>query len=153
MGREAHFGFPIACNCKKLALFCRYNVISMCTFVLIGPLIINIVEIIYILNRIKVCNKHLNEWLNCISEQLSGPQHNGTRQRSFRYLLPGPDNCSDMQFSHALMGTSHSTIHPIIHLLNHYAANNHTSNEHVMAIFCDLSKAFGTISFTILYTN
>ena len=54
MGREAHFGFPIACNSKKLALFCRYNVISMCTFVLIGPLIINLVIIIDILNRIKL---------------------------------------------------------------------------------------------------
>lgn len=45
----------------------------------------------------------------------------------------------------------HSTIHPIIHLLNHCAeANNHTPNKYTLAIFCDLSKAFDTISHKIL---
>ena len=39
--------------------------------------------------------------------------------------------------------SKHSTIHPILHLLNHCAeANNKTKSEYTLAVFCDLSKAF-----------
>ena len=45
----------------------------------------------------------------------------------------------------------HSTIHPIIHFLNHCAeANNKTNPEYTLAVFCDLSKAFDVIDNTIL---
>jgi len=45
----------------------------------------------------------------------------------------------------------HSTIHPVIHLLNHIAkANNTTPSQMTIATFCDLSKAFDTISTDIL---
>ena len=37
----------------------------------------------------------------------------------------------------------HSTIHPVLHLLNHCAeANNTTPSQLTLATFCDLSKAF-----------
>ena len=45
----------------------------------------------------------------------------------------------------------HSTIHPVLHLLNHCAeANNITPSQRTLATFCDLSKAFDTISTDIL---
>jgi len=45
----------------------------------------------------------------------------------------------------------HSTIHPIIHLLNHCAeANNTIPSKYTLATYCDLSKAFDTISHKIL---
>ena len=45
----------------------------------------------------------------------------------------------------------HSTIHPILHFLNHCAeANNKNNPEYTLAIFCDLSKAFDVIDHTIL---
>ena len=45
----------------------------------------------------------------------------------------------------------HSNIHPVLHLLNHCAeANNRTPSQLTLATFCDLSKAFDTISTDIL---
>ena len=45
----------------------------------------------------------------------------------------------------------HSTIHPIIHLLNHCAErNNKLISEYTLATLCDLSKAFDVISHKIL---
>ena len=45
----------------------------------------------------------------------------------------------------------HSTIHPIIHLLNHCAErNNKIISEYTLATLCDLSKAFDVISHKIL---
>ena len=46
---------------------------------------------------------------------------------------------------------SHSTIHPIIHLLNHCAeASSKPSPEYTLATLCDLSKAFDVINHDIL---
>ena len=45
----------------------------------------------------------------------------------------------------------HSTIHPVLHLLNHCAEASNTSPYHLMlATFCDLGKAFDTISPNVL---
>ena len=48
----------------------------------------------------------------------------------------------------------HSTIHPVLHLLNHCAeASNTTPSQLTLATFCDLSKAFDTISPDILWSK
>ena len=48
----------------------------------------------------------------------------------------------------------HSTIHPIIHLLNKCVEyNNIQSPKYMISIFCDLSKAFDVISHRILIKN
>jgi len=49
---------------------------------------------------------------------------------------------------------NHSTIHPIIQLLNYCAeSNNKPRLEITLAIFCDLSKVFDVISHEILVSK
>ena len=48
----------------------------------------------------------------------------------------------------------HSTIHPVLHLLNHCAeASNTTPSQLTLTTFCDLRKAFDTIRPNILLSK
>ena len=48
----------------------------------------------------------------------------------------------------------HSTIHPIIHLLNKCAEmTNSQPKQYIMSVFCDLSKAFNVIDHKILFAK
>jgi len=45
----------------------------------------------------------------------------------------------------------HSTIHPVLHLLNQYAKNkNYNPTKYTLSIFCNLSKAFNVLNHDIL---
>ena len=61
-------------------------------------------------------------------------------------------NCQNILYSHQYgFREKHSTIHPIIHLINQCAlSNNLNPKQHTISIFCDLSKAFDVISPNIL---
>ena len=61
-------------------------------------------------------------------------------------------NGNNILFKHQYgFRSKHSTLHPIIHLLNHCAeVTNQAEPEFILAIFCDLSKAFDVISHDIL---
>jgi len=57
-------------------------------------------------------------------------------------------NSNDILYKHQYgFREQHSTIHPVIHLINQCAlANNCTPKQHTLSIFCDLSKAFEVIN-------
>ena len=61
-------------------------------------------------------------------------------------------NANNILYKHQYgFRSKHSTIHPIIHLLNHCAeASNKSNPEYTLATLCDLSKAFDVISHKIL---
>ena len=59
---------------------------------------------------------------------------------------------NDILFKHQYgFRPKYSTIHPVIHLLNHCAeTNNAIPSKYILATFCDLSKDFDTISHRML---
>jgi len=60
-------------------------------------------------------------------------------------------NSNNMLYKHQYgFRLKHSTIHPIIHLINHSAkVNNSNPQKYTMSIVCDLSKAFDVINHDI----
>ena len=66
--------------------------------------------------------------------------------------LMGFLNCNNILYKHQYgFRAKHSTIHPILHFLNHCAESSNKPNpEYTSAIFCDLSKAFDVIDHSIL---
>ena len=61
-------------------------------------------------------------------------------------FLESNDLISRFQFG---FRKSHSTLHPIIHFQN-FITRAFNNKEHAIAIFCDLRKAFDTVSHPIL---
>ena len=60
-------------------------------------------------------------------------------------------DANNILYHHQYGFRAHSTIHPVLHLLNNCAeANNITPSQLTLATFCDLSKTFDTISTDIL---
>ena len=47
----------------------------------------------------------------------------------------------------------HSTIHPLVHFLNHVSSSLDKKNTIAILFFCDLQKAFNTVNHTILLSK
>ena len=68
------------------------------------------------------------------------------------YQLMGFLNANNILYRHQYgFGRNHSTIHPIIHLLNHCEeAASESPSEYTIASLCDLPKAFDVTNHDIL---